>query len=114
MAIAVSVLIAFTAWGLMRDALRLGLDGVPEDKDWPAIADWLGAKDGVSNVHDLHIWALSTTRTALAAHVVWDGADADMFIDRVTDGLEQNFGISHVTLQLERAPCERAGLCLAT
>jgi len=113
-AIAVSVLIAFTAWGLLRDSLRLGLDGVPEGIDRQAVATWIGDQPGVSNVHDLHIWALSTTRTALAAHVVWNGADADAFIDQVTDELEHDFGIGHVTLQLESMPCERAGTCLAS
>lgn len=113
-AIAVSVLIAWTAWGLLRNALRLGLDGVPEAVDRQAVADWLGAQDGVTNVHDLHIWALSTTRTALAVHLVWDGADADAFFDHVTDELEHDFAIGHATVQLERAPCERAGVCLAT
>lgn len=113
-AIAVSVLIAWTAWGLMRGSLRLGLDGVPENIDRQAVATFIGDQPGVTNVHDLHIWALSTTRTALAAHVVWEGTDADAFLDHVTDELEHDFGISHVTLQLESAPCERAGLCLAT
>jgi cobalt-zinc-cadmium efflux system protein len=113
-AIAVSLLIAGTAWGLMRDALRLGLDGVPEGIDRQAVATFIGDQPGVTNVHDLHIWALSTTRTALAAHVVWDGPDADAFLDHVTDELEHDFAITHVTLQLESAPCERAGACLAT
>jgi len=112
-AIAVSVLIAWTAWGLMRDALRLGLDGVPEAIDRQAVADWLGAQDGVSDVHDLHIWALSTTRTALAVHLVWKGVDADAFLDHITDELEHDFGIGHATVQIERAQCERAGDCLA-
>ncbi|MFN3643038.1 MAG: hypothetical protein ACK4TB_08955 [Gemmobacter sp.] len=104
----------WTAWGLMRASLRLGLDGVPEGIDRQAVADWIGDLPCVSNVHDLHIWALSTTRTALAAHVVWQGADADAFIEQVTDKLEHDFGIGHVTLQLERALCEWAAVCLAT
>ena len=112
-AIAVSLVIAWTTWGLLRDSLRLGLDGVPEAIDRQAVADWLGAQAGVSNVHDLHIWALSTTRTALAVHLVWEGADADSFLDHVTDALEHDFAIAHATVQLERAPCERAGTCLA-
>lgn len=111
-AIAVSLLIAFTAWGLLRESLRLELDGVPEAIDRQVVADWLGAQTGVSNVHDLHIWALSTTRTALAVHLVWAGEDGDAFLDRVTDGLEEEFGIAHATVQLEREPCERAGACL--
>jgi cobalt-zinc-cadmium efflux system protein len=112
-AIAVSLLIAWTSWGLLRDALRLELDGVPEAINRQAVADWLAAQDGVSDVHDLHIWALSTTRTALAVHLVWQGTDADAFLDHVTDELEHDFGITHVTLQIESAPCERAGACLA-
>ncbi|MFN4141230.1 cation diffusion facilitator family transporter [Aestuariivirga sp.] len=113
-AIMVSLLIAWTAWGLLRDSLRLELDGVPEAIDRQAVAAWLGDQQGVSDVHDLHIWALSTTSTALAVHLVWDGADADVFLDHVTDELENEFGIGHATVQLERATCERAGACLAT
>ncbi|HEY0920085.1 cation diffusion facilitator family transporter [Devosia sp.] len=113
-AIAVSLLIAVTAAGLFRASLHLSLDGVPDGIDRQAVATWIGDRPGVSNVHDLHIWAISTTRTALAAHVVWQGPDADAFIDQVTDDLEHAFGIGHVTLQLETTPCERAGVCLAT
>jgi cobalt-zinc-cadmium efflux system protein len=111
-AIAVSVVIAFSAWGLMREALELFLDGVPSGVDRKAIAAWIGAQSGVAGVHDLHIWALSTTRTALAAHVVRTGEDQDDFIDYVADELEQEFGINHVTLQIESYPCERAQQCL--
>ncbi|MFZ5752400.1 MAG: cation diffusion facilitator family transporter [Pseudomonadota bacterium] len=113
-AIAVSLLIAGTAAGLFRESLYLSLDGVPNGIDRQAVADWLGAQPGVEGVHDLHIWALSTTRTALATHLVWNGADSDAFLDHVTDELEHDFGIEHATLQLESRPCERAGACLAT
>lgn len=113
-AIAVSLLIAATAAGLFRAAMHLSLDGVPDGIDRRAVAAFLGSQPGVSNVHDLHIWALSTTRTALTAHVVWQGADPDAFIDHVTDELEHDFAISHVTLQLEKTPCERATGRLAT
>jgi cobalt-zinc-cadmium efflux system protein len=61
------------------------------------VATFIGDQPGVTNVHDLHIWALSTTRTALAAHVVWEGADADAFLEHLTDELEHDFGIGHVT-----------------
>lgn len=88
-AIAVSLLIAVTAAGLFREALHLSLDGV-------------------QGLHDLHIWPLSTMRTALAVHLVWQGADPDAFIDRVTDALAEAHGIANVTLQLERRPCDRA------
>lgn len=112
-AIVASVLIAFTSAGLFRDSLHLSLDGVPAGVDQQAVVAWLADQPGVKDVHDLHIWALSTTRTALAVHVVWRGVNADAFIDRVTDDLEQAFGITHVTLQLESVPCERAQSCLA-
>ena len=107
-AIAVSLLIAVTAAGLFREALHLSLDGVPFEIDRAAIADWLVKQDGVRGLHDLHIWPLSTTRSALAVHLVWQGADPDAFIDRVTDALAEAHGIANVTLQLEGRPCERA------
>lgn len=112
-AIAVSLLIAVTAWRLLRDSLLLELDGVPATVDRQAVADWLGAQESVSHVHDLHIWALSTTRIALAVHLVWDGPDPDAFLDHISDELEHLFGIAHATVQLERTACERAGICLA-
>jgi len=107
-AIAVSLLIAVTAAGLFREALHLSLDGVPFEIDRIAIADWLARQDGVQSLHALHVWPLSTTRTALAVHLVWDGPDPDAFMDRVTDALAHDHGIAHVTLQLERRPCEQA------
>ncbi len=107
-AIAVSLLIAITAAGLFREALHLSLDGVPFEIDRTAVADWLARQDGVLSLHDLHIWPLSTTRTALAVHLVWEGTDPDAFIDRVTDALADLHGIANVTLQLERRPCDKA------
>lgn len=107
-AIAVSLLIAVTAAGLFREALHLSLDGVPFEIDRAAIADWLVQQDGVQGLHDLHIWPLSTTRTALAVHLIWQGPDPDAFIDRVTDALAETHGIANVTLQLERRPCDKA------
>ena len=113
-AIAVSLLIAVTAAGLFREALHLSLDGVPFEIDRAAIADWLERQDGVQGLHDLHIWPLSTTRTALAVHLVWQGGDPDAFIDRVTDALANAHGIANVTLQLERRPCDRAHAAVAS
>ncbi|SEK85610.1 cation diffusion facilitator family transporter [Pacificibacter marinus] len=107
-AIAVSLLIAITAAGLFREALHLSLDGVPFEIDRNKIAAWLAVQEGVQSLHDLHIWPLSTTETALAVHLVWDGSDPDAFIDQVTDALADDYAIAHVTLQLERHPCERA------
>lgn len=107
-AIAVSLLIAITAAGLFREALHLSLDGVPQGIDSAEIAAWLAAQDGVSDLHDLHIWALSSTRTALAAHLVWQGEDPDAFLDRIADELAAHYRIDHVTLQLEHMRCDKA------
>jgi cobalt-zinc-cadmium efflux system protein len=107
-AIAVSLLIAITAAGLFREALHLSLDGVPFEIDRAAVADLLAQQDGVQGLHDLHIWPISTTRTALAVHLVWHGSDPDAFIDRVTDALAEVHGIANVTLQLEGRPSDRA------
>ena len=110
-AIAVSMLISITAWRLLREALHLELDGVPESVNRQAVEDWLGQQPGVEAVHDLHIWALSTTRIALAVHLVWQGTSPDVFLDNVSDELEHRFSINHTTIQLEHERCERSGFC---
>lgn len=104
-AIAVSLLIAVTAAGLFREALHLSLDGVPERVDPAAVAEWLRGQASVRGVHDLHIWPLSTTRTALAVHVVVVAQDTDAVLHDLSEGLAQTFGIAHSTIQLEREPC---------
>jgi cobalt-zinc-cadmium efflux system protein len=101
-AILVSAVIAWTAFDLLRASLRLSLDAVPESVDRAAVAAWLRARPGVDAVHDLHIWALSTTATALTAHLVMPGGfPGDAFLEEVAEGLEQRFGIAHATLQIE-------------
>ncbi|NNU81680.1 cation transporter [Halovulum dunhuangense] len=104
-AIAVSLLIAVTAAGLFREALHLSLDGVPGQVDPAAVADWLGRQDGVRDVHDLHIWPLSTTHTALSVHVVSGAQDTDAVLHVLAEGLKHEFGIAHSTIQVEREPC---------
>lgn len=104
-AIAVSLLIAVTAAGLFREALHLSLDGVPERVDPAAVADWLGKQKSIRDVHDLHIWPLSTTRTALAVHVVTEAHDTDAVLHDLAHGLERGFGIAHSTIQVERVSC---------
>ena len=104
-AIAVCLLIAVTAAGLFREALHLNLDGVPERVDPTAVAAWLGRRESVRDVHDLHIWALSTTRTALAVHMVTEAQDTDAVLHDLSEGSEHGFGIAHNTIQVEREPC---------
>ena len=95
--------VLWSTWGLFRDALRLSLDAVPDDIDPEAVRAYLGTLPGVADVHDLHIWAMSTTETALTAHVVVPEHDgnSNALISQACKGLHDNFEIVHTTLQIE-------------
>lgn len=93
--------IAAGTWGLLRDSVNLALDAVPEHLDEAEIAAWLGALPEVCEVHDLHVWALSTTETAVTAHLVQTARDPDALLAEAGAGLRAKFGIGHVTIQLE-------------
>lgn len=109
----VGAMIAWSAFGLLKSALHLSLDGVPDKIDRRAVEDWLSEQTGISSVHDLHIWAMSTTKTALTAHVVMpEGSPGDAFLDRIADELEHRFGILHTTLQIERGDGEECRLAM--
>lgn len=100
----VLVILAGT-WGLLRESLRLALAAVPAGVDADAVRAHLAALPGVTDVHDLHIWALSTTENALTAHLVLPaGHPGDAFLDEVADTLAQRFRIQHSTLQVEQGP----------
>jgi cobalt-zinc-cadmium efflux system protein len=102
-AILVSAVIAWSAFGLFKSAIHLSLDGVPESVDRVAVERWLRALPGVTDLHDLHIWALSTTSNALTAHLVMpDGCPSDAFLGQTAHELEIRFGIAHTTIQVER------------
>lgn len=89
-------------WGLLRDAANLAMDAVPKGIEPAEVAAWLAAQPGVAEVHDLHIWALSTTETALTAHLVRPGAALDDgFLAGIQGTLRDRFGIGHATLQVE-------------
>lgn len=111
-AILVSLLVAWTAFDLLRASLGLSFDAVPRGIDPAAVRAFLAARPGVVEVHDLHVWPLSTTRTALTAHLVMPGGHpGDAFLAAVADELEHRFGIAHATLQIEigeGAPCRLA------
>jgi cobalt-zinc-cadmium efflux system protein len=102
-AILVSVAIAWSAFGLFKSAIHLSLDGVPEGADLTAVERWLRAVRGVADLHDLHVWALSTTANALTVHLVMtDGCPSDTFLEQTALELEKRFGIAHATIQVER------------
>jgi cobalt-zinc-cadmium efflux system protein len=94
--------ILISTWGLLRDSVNLALDAVPDEIDAHAVAGYLARLPGVVSVHDLHIWGMSTTETALTCHLVvpTDG-DSDALITRAARELHDRFGIEHTTLQVE-------------
>jgi cobalt-zinc-cadmium efflux system protein len=103
---AISLLIAAAivagTWGLLRESLALTLHSVPQGLDLGAVRAHLAALSGVASLHDLHVWAMSTTETALTVHLVMpDGHPGDAFLERAAHGLAQRFGIGHATLQIE-------------
>jgi cobalt-zinc-cadmium efflux system protein len=101
--------IVIGTWGLLRDSLDLALDAAPKGIDPEAVRVWLSGRPGVVEVHDLHIWAMSTTETALTAHLIRPaGVDQDEFLDTACHGLSEKFGIGHATLQLETGASGRA------
>ena len=99
--------ILVSTWGLLRDSLHLSLDGVPASVNSSAVMSYLADQRGVTDVHDLHIWALSTTSVALTAHlVVPERGTEQALLDYLTPDLKRRFHIHHATLQIERDRCE--------
>ena len=99
--------ILVSTWRLLRDSLTLSLDGVPASVNSSAVMSYLADQRGVTDVHDLHIWALSTTSVALTAHlVVPDRGAEDALLTSLTPDLKRRFRIQHATLQIERDRCE--------
>lgn len=104
----VTVVIFASAIGLLRDSLDLALDAVPKGLDVPTIEAAIGSVAGVRHVHDLHVWPLSTTVTALTAHIEHDGErDNDALLRDAEAVIQNRFGISHTTIQLENVGCAR-------
>lgn len=96
----VAAIVAGT-WGVLRHSVDLAMDVVPASVAQDAVQDWLAGLPGVVEVHDLHIWALSTTETALTAHLVYAGETTDRRLHDLSAELGRRFGIGHATLQIE-------------
>lgn len=109
--IVIGMLIVWGTWGLLRESVNLAMDAVPEGVDLPAVEKHLARLSGVRSVHDLHIWGMSTTETALTVHLVMSRLpESDKFLAMLCDDLREHFHIDHVTVQIEHgdADCHQA------
>lgn len=102
----IALIILLSTWGLLRESLDMTLHAVPAGIDTRAIESYLAGLPGIHAVHDLHVWAMSTTETALTAHLVKPDPDRDdALIARIQKELHERFNITHATIQWERAVC---------
>jgi cobalt-zinc-cadmium efflux system protein len=113
--LAIAGVVLWSTWGLLRGALEYSLDAAPRRIDLEGVRLYLGSLPGVTDVHDLHVWPLSTTQTALTAHLVipQDLAEPDRLLHETCHELHARFSIEHATLQLEKGdlahPCHLTG-----
>ena len=107
-ALLIGLVVAASAFGLLRESFNAAMDAVPRSINQEAVRVFLAGQAGVSAVHHLHIWSLGAGEIAMTAHLVRpDAHDHDAFIDRVNLALDQRFGINHPTLQIEHGTaCE--------
>lgn len=100
--IAIAVMILLSSWELLTESLNLALHAAPKSVDLKALQTWLLAQQGVDGIHDLHVWPLSTNKTALSAHLQISGVtDTDEFLHELSHELHEKFGIEHATIQTE-------------
>ncbi len=94
--------ILYGTWGLLVDSINLALDAAPKDIRVAEVRKYLQSLSGIENVHDLHVWGLSTTQTALTVHLIAPGGKSDDFLYNVRTELHDQFGIDHTTIQIEK------------
>lgn len=100
----IAAVITMGTWGLLRDSVTMSLDATPPGIDPAAVVAFLQQRPGVVDVHDLHVWPMSTTETALTAHLVMpSGHPGDAAMRSIAEELEKRFGIAHPTIQIELA-----------
>lgn len=99
--LAIAAVVVVGTWSLLRRSLHLLFDGVPEGVDLREVAAGLAALPGVTGVHHVHLWAISTTERALTAHLVTDGRETSVLLRQANALLAERFGITHATLQVE-------------
>ncbi len=100
--LAVAAIILLGSWSLLRDAVGMSLDAVPDGLQLDEIAAFMRQQPGVSTIHDLHVWPLSTTETALTCHcVMLGGHPGDAFLTELARELKSRFKVDHATIQIE-------------
>lgn len=110
--LAIVAVIAWGTWGLARDSVAMSLLAAPAGIDLGEVRRHLAGLEGVSAVHDLHVWPMSTTETALTAHLVMPQRPAsDAFLHAVTEGLRSRFGVQHTTIQIESGDASCGANC---
>ncbi|MBI3446640.1 MAG: cation transporter [Magnetospirillum sp.] len=103
LSLGIALLIAWGSLGLLRESVDLSLDAVPAGIDSEGVEAFLTGQSGVTALHDLHIWPLSTSQAALTVHLVMpDPPEDDSFLHDLAEELDHHFGIGHATIQLER------------
>ena len=107
--ITIAFLILLSGWGLLKDSLHLAMAGVPAQIDAETVLEYLTGLPGVECVHDLHIWAASTTENILTAHLVMQDGGNDEFLHQTAECLHHDFNIHHTTIQIERS--DISGAC---
>jgi cobalt-zinc-cadmium efflux system protein len=108
LSLAIAILILYATWDLLRQSLRLTFDGVPANIELGRVREHLCALPGVREIHDLHIWAMSTSETALTVHLVMpDGHPGDTFLYDLGQELHDRFDIDHATVQVESGDTDR-------
>jgi cobalt-zinc-cadmium efflux system protein len=107
--LAIVVVIVIATWGLLRESLRLALNAVPAHIDAAALEAYLRQCPGVCDIHDLHIWGMSTTESALTVHLVMpEGYPGDACMDDIMRTLTERYAIQHSTLQVEQGTTDHA------
>ncbi|MDB5990724.1 MAG: cation diffusion facilitator family transporter [Herbaspirillum sp.] len=107
--IVIVAVIVVGTWGLLRESMQLALNAVPANVESDAIATYLRGRAGVDEIHDLHIWGMSTTESALTVHLVMPGGyPGDAFMDEIMEELKARFSIHHSTLQIEQGTTDHA------
>lgn len=102
LSLGIAGVIVLGTWSLLRDSADMAMDAAPREIDVEAVRRWLADLPGVEDVHDLHIWAISTTETALTAHLLRPANhDPDTFLHAACEGLQTRFRICHATIQVE-------------